>query len=325
MRAYGDLFHLLHPSRYHSPHFRLLSLLQSLSLSCEHLSRLRSRPGTHITPISSLSFSLTSPSTQLQDLHFATDSATIVLFHALLCMILGLAALVSTGAVAPPSSADGLVRADIVLPRDLNTSDESKPFSIYYSARPATDSILKFPDTAIALGYDPSTEWHDYSTVQVWMGKDRTTVGNKVGFPLYTQISSLLYQACRESDLRDGYDDCDPTWLSFDSICLDEYPDKTVKYQSRQRPLSIYFNTNLYHPGTTWLSVAGRWYSQAGRRNLIIAAAGAFQAWKSVSTNSNSNCWHVDKVGKTCNIGDVVRVSHLDAFQVSGTRTGLTS
>lgn len=64
--------------------------------------------------------------------------------------------------------------------------------------------------------------------------------------------------------------------------------------------------------GETAVYVTGRYHSQAIRRNLIIAAAGAFQAQTSVQTrDSESNCYYAgaNTGGTICNVGDVVRVS----------------
>ncbi|KAH7408817.1 hypothetical protein DE146DRAFT_777474 [Phaeosphaeria sp. MPI-PUGE-AT-0046c] len=204
----------------------------------------------------------------------------MVLFKVVLGATIALAALVSTAAVSPP--ADDLLPINITIPSSPhNTSD---------------------PAIAGSLGYDPSEDWHDYSTAQVWMGKAKVTVGNLVGFPLYSRISSLLNQACPEG-AQNGRVDCNPSMrLSFESQCLLKLPS----------------DTNLCE---TILYVSGRYHSRAIRRNLIIAAAGAFQAFTSIEAKDSSNCFHVEGQGggTMCNVGDVVRVHFPDQL---GERNG---
>lgn len=79
------------------------------------------------------------------------------------------------------------------------------------------------------MAYDPSEDWHDYSMTQVWLGKKGVTVGNLVGFPLYTRISTLLNMACPEGPTNGRKDCYSGMRQTFQSLCLEKLPSDTVK------------------------------------------------------------------------------------------------
>jgi hypothetical protein len=52
------------------------------------------------------------------------------------------------------------------------------------------------PDLVNTLGYDPSFDYHEYSMVQAWMGKDKTTVGSLTGNELFIKVKKALEESC---------------------------------------------------------------------------------------------------------------------------------
>jgi hypothetical protein len=82
----------------------------------------------------------------------------------LLGLVLGLDALIN----AAPTSEDGLDPLNITLP-DLNMTTQ---------------------------GYDPSFDYFDYSTAQVWMGTKPTYVGTMIGANLYRAVEKILNERC---------------------------------------------------------------------------------------------------------------------------------
>ena len=63
-------------------------------------------------------------------------------------------------------------------------------------------SMHKDPAVAIEQGHDPSFFWDPRSVVQVWMGKDKTQVGSKVGSMLYDHVWKLLDENCPVESFR---------------------------------------------------------------------------------------------------------------------------
>lgn len=51
-------------------------------------------------------------------------------------------------------------------------------------------------DRSLAVRVDPSTEYHYYSAVQIWVGTNRALVGDLIGSALYGTTWSLLGKGC---------------------------------------------------------------------------------------------------------------------------------
>jgi hypothetical protein len=139
------------------------------------------------------------------------------------------------------------------------------------------------------MGYDPSFEYHDYSTIQIWMGKKKTAVGSMVGADLYRKVWGLLDAAC-PADSKFG--ECtDPKYVQFESRCLRTWPGGVVPCY-----------TDIY-------DVYARWDSENIRKLLIGAVAGTLEAITNRPVTGPTNCY--DMAGtKACNVGDVIRVSY---------------
>lgn len=69
-------------------------------------------------------------------------------------------------------------------------------------------------------GYDPSFEYHDYSTVQIWMGKDKRTVGTMVGSDLYDRVWKLLDHGCPYNTPHNTCHSLPSGLLTFESRCM---------------------------------------------------------------------------------------------------------
>jgi hypothetical protein len=138
-------------------------------------------------------------------------------------------------------------------------------------------------------GYDPSFEWHDYSMVQLWMGKDKVTVGDTTGQDLYNIVSSLLDKNCPSSS---SWGICNhiPN-AEFTGRCLKKWPSLTVDC-----------TTGIWE-------IKAVWSSETVRKALIHAVAGALGGITAHEVGAKGgNCFMMG-ARKACNVGDVVRVS----------------
>jgi hypothetical protein len=118
----------------------------------------------------------------------------MLFLHLLVGFVIGLAAFAN----AVPLSEDGLQFLNSTT-SGLNMSGKR-----YYTLGPQnlSSQSLKLsidPDLTRTLGFDPSYDYHDYSTVQVWMGKRMVTVGSMTGDELYDTVSNLLHNNCRST------------------------------------------------------------------------------------------------------------------------------
>jgi hypothetical protein len=114
-------------------------------------------------------------------------------------LVLGFAVLIN----ALPSSDDGVLA--------LPSSDDAILYRI--PAVNGTNGEL-FPPADDA---DPATGYHDYSTMQLWIGSNQVSVGIRTGSKLYLTTWDLLDHACPGSldhgcKTRDGY--CFSTYQS---------------------------------------------------------------------------------------------------------------
>lgn len=102
---------------------------------------------------------------------------------------------------------------------------------IQLSAAPSNGQLTAKggPNLAIAAAdYDPSMEWHDYSTAQDWMGRNPVHVGNLVDMYLYGKVTALISQACPAGGTG-GNLVCNGTPLEFETLCLHNYPEAVVR------------------------------------------------------------------------------------------------
>jgi hypothetical protein len=110
---------------------------------------------------------------------------------AALCLFMGLVAFVN----AVPISEDGLQLINVASP-GLNMSGKYSHSLKYLHVPSGSLTVPIDPNLASTFGYDPSFEWHSYSMVQSWMGKDKVTVGNVIGQDLYDNIYEILDYSC---------------------------------------------------------------------------------------------------------------------------------
>lgn len=158
----------------------------------------------------------------------------------------------------------------------------------------------------IAQGYDPSLEYHDYSTVQIWMGKDKVTVGDTVGQDLYNAVYGALDRNC---PARNGPSGCHGIKdANFESRCMKAWPALTVPCTSLSHAF-ISQETDESTKGTTniW-GISARYENNSIRQLLIAAVAGALQQMTLESIIGPTNCFDMAGIW-ACNVGDVVRVS----------------
>lgn len=74
---------------------------------------------------------------------------------------------------------------------------------------------------------EPSYEYFDYSTVQIWLGLSQRTVGWITGSELYHVVYSLLKQGCPDNSANSRYGGVcavDPN-LTFNTKCITNPPD----------------------------------------------------------------------------------------------------
>jgi hypothetical protein len=82
-------------------------------------------------------------------------------------------------------------------------------------------NILLAPDNGKGVkGWDPSFCYWYTSTVQVWVGKDKVTVGDAIGADLYVKVWGMLDQAC-PSDTHNAECVSDRTDICFNTVTLD--------------------------------------------------------------------------------------------------------
>ncbi|KAH7353159.1 hypothetical protein BKA66DRAFT_430561 [Pyrenochaeta sp. MPI-SDFR-AT-0127] len=172
-------------------------------------------------------------------------------------------------------------------------------------AAPTPDEVVPSLDTTLPLnknsdlvdtnvtGYDPSYDYFDYSTAQVWIGRTRKTVGWVIEGELYRTVWGLLNHGCPDNsgDVRYRGFCHAPPGLSFPTKCL--------------------VNPPFGHGDcvTTIWDVYGQWHNGEIRNLLIGAVAGTLEA---LTTNQpiigRSNCFSLGN-RKACNVGDIVRVN----------------
>ncbi|KAH3995324.1 hypothetical protein HBH98_145100 [Parastagonospora nodorum] len=179
------------------------------------------------------------------------------MYNFLLFLTIGLIALVS----AAPLSEDGLELLDITLPNRNMTAE----------------------------GYDPSFDYFDYSTIQIWMGKDKVSVGTMTGADLYKTVYALLDRRCSPNNNRD----CNGVQFgtfTFTSRCIVHWPGGVENC-----------DTDIW-------SVGAQWENDEVRKLLMAAVALSLEAVTTHEIQGPTNCY--DVTGKKgCNVGDVVRVN----------------
>ncbi|CAO2647448.1 Nn.00g083700.m01.CDS01 [Neocucurbitaria sp. VM-36] len=197
------------------------------------------------------------------------------IFNFFIGLVFGLAILVG----AAPTPEDDLSNGNFV------------PFNLSIPTNMTTDPAL-----AGAAGYDPSFDYFDYSTVQVWVGRPQNTVGHVIGRELYGTVYQQLDHFCPDNSqtrwggVKWGHCD-DPKGLGFLTRCLTNPP---------------FGSGDCY---TQIWGVWGEWENDKIRRLLIGAVAGTLEA---LTTDQPivgpSNCFSLANK-KACNVGDVVRVN----------------
>jgi len=132
-------------------------------------------------------------------------------FNFLLGLLLGLAMFLH----AAPITEDGFEMMKVTLPQGNFTGKHGPLYS-----NPSTLTLSE------AQGYDPSLEYHDYSTAQVWMGKKMTTVGSAIGKELYDAVYGTLDRNCPARPYPNG---CSGVKNSnFQGRCMRTWPALTV-------------------------------------------------------------------------------------------------
>ncbi|KAF2025603.1 hypothetical protein EK21DRAFT_26998, partial [Setomelanomma holmii] len=148
--------------------------------------------------------------------------------------------------------------------------------------------------TAVA-GYDPSKEYHDYSTVQIWVGKNKAGVGDVIGPILYRTIWGLLNDYCPHNGDKCTLNNRDK-WPCFKTHTLGVWP-----YPVEETSTCINEITAEYD-------------NEQIRSLLIGAIAGTFEALTNQLLDDVSgvrtNCYKVGE-NKGCNVADVVRVINM--------------
>ncbi|OAK97414.1 hypothetical protein IQ06DRAFT_380108 [Phaeosphaeriaceae sp. SRC1lsM3a] len=151
-----------------------------------------------------------------------------------------------------------------------------------------THPIIDNSTVSIASNEDPSWDWHDYSTVQAWLGTRQVTLGSMVGYDLYQTVWSLLDKNCPAST---KWGNCGgvPN-AEFQSRCMDRWPAGLVDC-----------TTGIWY-------IKAKWSNEKNRQMLITATAGVLYAATQNEVVGPTNCF--DMAGtKGCNAGHTVRVN----------------
>ncbi|KAH7078768.1 hypothetical protein BKA63DRAFT_591488 [Paraphoma chrysanthemicola] len=163
--------------------------------------------------------------------------------------------------------------------------------SVVCSAPVDSNNTLTINTTA-AAAYDPSREYHTYSTVQIWMGKNKAAVGDTIGFALYDTVWRMLEQHC-----PGGPNTC--SLNSNPGVCF-----KTNTLSKYPYPVERTY--------TCINNIAGEYDTEQIRRLLIGAIAGTLEAMTTQPfddvSGMRTNCYDVGGE-KGCNVGDTVRVN----------------
>ncbi|KAH7408793.1 hypothetical protein DE146DRAFT_647204 [Phaeosphaeria sp. MPI-PUGE-AT-0046c] len=183
----------------------------------------------------------------------------IQLFYSLLALLVSIAA-------AIPLAEDSR-SANVTIPDTLNISD---------------------PILAGEQGWDPSFYHHDYSMVQVWMGKAKTQVGTLIEAKLYEKIRELLDKHCPVNSFRRVCHK-DPIAVA-PALCVN--------------PVGKHAACEL-----VITKISAEWTTDSIREYMITAVAGALQAATLQGFSDRGNCWDLGGGRKACNVGDVVRVN----------------
>jgi hypothetical protein len=149
----------------------------------------------------------------------------MLFLHFLVGLAIGLAAFVN--AVPPSEDSINLLNST----SGLNMTGKHCYYSTPQNLSSQLLNVLIDSDLATTLGYDPSYDYHDYSTVQAWMGKKMVTVGSMTGDELSKTVASLLHKNCRSTG---GWGQCGghPTNAEFQSKCMVQWPGKTTECMS---------------------------------------------------------------------------------------------
>jgi hypothetical protein len=158
-----------------------------------------------------------------------------------------------------------------------------------------------------AQGYDPSVDYHNYCTAQVWIGKKKVTVGDVIGLALYKEVYAALDRNC---PARPGAGGCSGIKnANFKSTCMRRWPTDTVECKPKSPNNMLNRTLIALNVGTTniW-DIHARWENPNIRVLLIAAVAGALQQVTYENFIGPSKCF--DMAGaRACNVGDAVRVS----------------
>ncbi|KAH7073295.1 hypothetical protein FB567DRAFT_611516 [Paraphoma chrysanthemicola] len=163
--------------------------------------------------------------------------------------------------------------------------------SIVYSTPLGSNNTLT-ANTTTAAAYDPSREYHDYSTVQIWMGKNKAAVGDTVGPALYDIVWRMLEQHCPVGPNKCNLNS--KPGLCFMTNTLGKYP----------------YPVERTH--TCINKIAGEYDTEQIRKLLIGAVAGTLEAMTNQPfddvSGMRTNCYDVGGK-KGCNVRDTVRVN----------------
>lgn len=122
-----------------------------------------------------------------------------------------------------PTSKDDIVPLNITMSSDNMTSGKSSDTLRIFIHR--TTANFNKGDTLGVAGYDPSFDYFDYSTVQVWIGREQQTVGWVIEKELYEKVWGELDRGCPDNSNDhwggNAWGSChDPKGLGWYTQCL---------------------------------------------------------------------------------------------------------
>jgi hypothetical protein len=116
----------------------------------------------------------------------------------------------------------------------------STSLQVTNSHKSDVSSLTSATDPALGdiAGYDPSYEYHDYSTAQIWLGRTKKSVGSVIGSELYGTVYKLLDHGCPDNARHACLQ---PPGLGFTTNCMVHPPAGMERCKFQQTQLTKHF------------------------------------------------------------------------------------
>ncbi|KAH6644255.1 hypothetical protein C7974DRAFT_407949 [Boeremia exigua] len=143
-------------------------------------------------------------------------------------------------------------------------------------------------DDISALGYDPSTEWQGWATVEVWTGgshRQPVNVGNVVGHELHNVVTDTMGRVCGSP---------------YGKYC------GSIQWQAFKTPYLQTPPAGIAGAVTWFRTTEAKWANDKIREIMLNIVGRVLYAY--TSTPLGTNCYEVPGQGRYCNVPQFVRV-----------------